>query len=177
MHIDITFGMFVYVVVSMFFGEPFSYTWLLWTLFSSILPDGDFVPYLILRKRMRWVSHHLVHYPLFFIAITGALMLWNTYAASLFGLAILVHFIHDTYTTKRGIRWLWPFTRTGWCYYDKKWHSVTWRKRHSMYQESLNTIPREKSTIRWEIMSRVESFNTKNIILLLCAICSVVLFM
>lgn len=118
MVIDLTNGIFTFSVVSLIYSvEP---SW--WSALNLILticfafgPDGDFLIFALLRKRLKLASHHIIHFPLILIPFSFALgYCWaGFYGAILFSVPCLGHFVHDSFITgweKTGIKWLWPFS-------------------------------------------------------------------
>lgn len=103
----------VYVVMSFIFWRPFSWAELLLVMFFAWAPDSDGIPFLLLRKRFRLVSHWFIHYPLPYILIVGSLVWWwgrDWFCLTTFVLASLAHFLHDSHSVP-GIRWGGPWGR------------------------------------------------------------------
>lgn len=123
MLLDLTLGMMIYLVVSLFFHEPFNFWGLVVAGFFAGFPDIDFLLFAILRRKYNLVSHRLIHLPLPLITLGIATIcafdwLFGShlpfpigYAVALFAIGNLSHFIHDSYG-ELGIKWLWPFNKT-----------------------------------------------------------------
>lgn len=113
MLIRISLGIVLYVSISLFFKEIFDLKILGLSIFFVLLPLADWVPYLMIRKRYKLVSHYLWYYPLIYVPI-GTLLIWiiskNGYFATLFTTNSLANFIHATFRTTIGVQWPWPFS-------------------------------------------------------------------
>ena len=108
---DLVFGALVYFVVELLFWRPFSWFELSFVVFFALAPDSDGVPYLLLRKRLKLVSHWFIHYPLPYILILGWRLWWWSHSwfyLTTFVLASLAHFLHDSHSVP-GIRWWGPW--------------------------------------------------------------------
>ena len=83
------------------------------TVGAAHSPDADFVPYLLLRQRMGWISHRVVgHHPLIVLPIAGLVgaLIADAYGATLALMAVTAHFVNDTTEPFQGFHWLSPFT-------------------------------------------------------------------
>ena len=66
--VDMSAGILIYTFFSVIYGVSFDPIILLFSIFCSFLPDSDFVPYLVLKRRMGLVSHwFFYHHPLLVI--------------------------------------------------------------------------------------------------------------
>ena len=112
MIIDLSIGIFFYVFVSRLLGEEFSGWMLFFSIVCAFSPDFDFIIFVMIRKRLRLVSHHFFHFPLLFLSIGGLLVgaIGGGYPATLFITAACGSFVHDSYSIV-GIRWLYPFSK------------------------------------------------------------------
>ena len=111
---DIVSGLVLYTVTALVFGEAFNLVDLVLVVFFAVAPDIDFVPFALLRKRLKLASHWIIHFPSLYIPI-GAVLTWAVvhewfYVAS-FVLASFAHFVHDAMGVQ-GIQWFWPFSKT-----------------------------------------------------------------
>ena len=109
---DIMFGLGIYVLLALVFGRTFSLADLMLTVFFAVAPDIDFVPFALLRRRLKLVSHWIIHFPLLYIPI-GSVLVWiatgEWFYVTAFVLASIAHFRHDA-TSIPGIQWLWPIS-------------------------------------------------------------------
>ncbi len=156
MFIDIAAGTVIYVFVSLMFGESFAWMPFLLTLFFALSPDSDFIPYLLLRKKLKLVSHHIIHFPLLFLPI-GALLVYflaGFYFVVLFLLAAFAHFVHDS-MSETGIQWLWPVDISS--YSINKGRIGVAYKRELYYQCLRQT--REERSIADEVKMRMEKLD------------------
>lgn len=180
MLIDFASGLLVYVVVSWLFHEPLQMIWTSFAVFCSILPDLDIPPYLVWRKRMGWVSHHLIHFPLVFMAIGLGICWFSGYAGALFLGGALAHFLHDTATTPHGIRWLWPFSQAGFTFYYGKIEKLEPLQRKLFFSKVRNEIKVRHGAkgrrIIDEITSRLEKLTVAKRAYLLVAALALSLF-
>lgn len=112
MLIDASLGIFSFVFVSLLFDKGFNSWMLLFALFFVFLPDLDFIPFAVLRRRLNLVSHHIIHFPLMLIPSVAGLILFfshDWYIVTLFAVCCLAHFVHDT-ASVTGVCWLWPIS-------------------------------------------------------------------
>ena len=120
--VDTIIGLWVYMVLGIAFWMPPSLICLALAIFFAYLPDLDLIPFFLLKKRLRLVSHWAVgHYPLWVTAIStlavylvasrvvpGSVLFLCTLCVT----CIVSHFFHDS-VQPHGIAWLgpWPSTR------------------------------------------------------------------
>lgn len=115
--IDMSLGIVIYVLTSWIYGESFDAFILFFSIFFSFLPDMDFIPYLILKKKMRLISHWIFcHHPVLFIPIIAAAgwcsSVWHGSDKYILFIAlsgITAHFIHDSWN-EVGLHWFSPFS-------------------------------------------------------------------
>ena len=123
MVIRISLGMLSFVVVSIFFGQTFNVWSLALSLFFVLLPLADWLPYLMIRKKYKLVSHYLWYYPLAYIPV-GSVIVWiilkGEYYVALFIINSLANFIHATFRTPLGLEWLWPFSKNSFSLYGNE---------------------------------------------------------
>ena len=147
MFIDVPLGVVIYVIVSWFFGEAFNHWILVLTIFFAFFPDLDLIPFLLLRKRLRLVSHHITHLPTVLVSVGSVSLLIlteNTYLPALFGLCVTAHFVHDSFTSQTGIKWFWPFSKRAYVLRDYRFVRVQNRE---LFYESLRTTISERSFV------------------------------
>jgi len=118
--LDVAFGMFWCVFLSLCFGGGFNWLILVFSIFCAISPDFDFLLWKILRKKFKIQSHqNIFHHPLIFIPgmigigyVFASLFEVNTELVSVvvFG-DVVFHFLHDSYFNA-GMHWGWPFSWT-----------------------------------------------------------------
>lgn len=110
---DFVSGVLVYFLSKLLFQHPFSLSELAIGICFAFGPDLDLIPFFLLRRRMKLVSHWIIHFPLPYILI-GGLVVWGITREWFFLLnfvfASLAHFIHDTVSVP-GIQWFWPLSR------------------------------------------------------------------
>lgn len=134
---DILFGCSVYLASVWLFDRSFSGVDAGVVVFFALAPDLDFVPFLLLRRRLKFVSHWFIHFPLLYIPI-GTMLVWLVsggewfYVVS-FVLASLVHFLHDSKAVQ-GIQWLWPISEKGWAIESFKLVRVEPEERQRVYE-------------------------------------------
>lgn len=110
--IDTSGGVLIFVITSVAFQETFSCLFFLLTITAAHSPDGDFIPYLLLKKRLRYRSHHIIgHHPVILVPIAAGIgwLIGQWYGFTLAISAIILHFIHDS-TQIPGIHWFSPFS-------------------------------------------------------------------
>ncbi len=75
-------------------------------------PDGDFIPYMLIKRHLQYRSHHTVgHHPVLLIPLAGIIgwAIGEWYGLTLATSAIVLHFVHDSMQVP-GIHWLSPFS-------------------------------------------------------------------
>lgn len=155
MFIDVPLGVVIYVIVSWFFGEAFNHWVLVLTIFFAFFPDLDLIPFLLFRKRLRLVSHHIIHFPTVLVSMGSVSLLiltGNAYLVVLFGLCVAAHFVHDSFTSQAGIRWFWPFSKRAYVLRDYRFVRVQNRER---FYEHLRTTIDKRSMID-EVMNGIK---------------------
>lgn len=113
--IDSSSGILIYTITALIFNQAFSPWGLGLGIFFALSPDLDFIPFALLRRRFRLVSHWFIHYPLLYPLIGGVIVyaLGGVFFLLLFSLGSLAHFIHDS-MDPAGVQWLWPLSRRAW---------------------------------------------------------------
>lgn len=133
--LDIALGLLVAYLVTDWWGMEPAWPHFLFGALFAWLPDVDAIWHYI---RTREVAAHAdnptdhrdgLHYPLVYVP-TGALGLWLLVGdmwAMLFLAASLLHFMHDTFGTGWGVKWLYPFSRNNYKMFSEKDGSPSWR--------------------------------------------------
>lgn len=110
---DLMFGVAIYFAMMFVSGRAFSLGELGLTVFFLVAPDLDFIPYILLKKKLKLYSHWIIHFPRLYIP-PGAIivgMMGGWFYATCFVLASLAHFLHDSHSIP-GIQWNFPPTKT-----------------------------------------------------------------
>lgn len=117
--VDMVLGFLNYVAWSWIAGQRFNVWFLFLSIFVTHFPDVDIIPYILLRKRCRLVSHWIVgHHPLLvllFVAIISfvSAKMWIPdrigYTVALTISGVFLHFLHDG-MSGLGFPWLSPFS-------------------------------------------------------------------
>lgn len=114
---DTLLGLCAYMALTIAFGIEPNILHLLLALFFAYLPDGDMIPYLLLRKPLKLTGHWVIgHHPLIVIPLatiaTYVLASWLggplVFLATLAAVCVTQHFLHDT-MRPQGFPWLSPF--------------------------------------------------------------------
>lgn len=177
MFIDLAFGILCYVGASFFFGRAFDLLPFLAAIFFAFSPDLDMIPYLLLRKRLRLVSHHIMHYPIVFVAagVLGTVLIDPSgYLSLLFFAAAVAHFIHDTCTNEAGIKWLWPFGHERFALRDRRVVKIPRDTGEKVYREFEPGI--NSRTAIDEVVMRFEGIGLKTGLLIAVALLLLILF-
>ena len=117
MFLDIGVGILIAVGVSSWFHIALSPTVIFASIIFALLPDVDFWVEFFKHKSVGGtvIREHreLFHFPLVFIPLTELVWFFaGSFWATLFGLGIFAHFLHDSIPTLGwGIKWFWPFSR------------------------------------------------------------------
>lgn len=111
--VDVSLGFLVFVIVSLLYRASFSSFWaelevLIAVVFFANVPDIDYIPFFLLRKKRNWTSHWLIHYPVVGIIVALIVLLLSPYWATLLGVGYLAHLFHDG-RDRQGLQFLWPF--------------------------------------------------------------------
>lgn len=117
---DLSVALWVYVIISTFFYRDFDYRFLAATIIFSIGPDMDFIPYLVLRKKYNLLSHHFIHFPLFWLSVAAVMYFVSSpYLSVLLVAPSITHILRDSYPT--GIKFFYPFSGI---YYRLSWDYI-----------------------------------------------------
>ena len=127
MFLDIGMGIICAIFVSDYFGVRLTDIMLLAGIAFSLGPDADFLLHYIKHGISRHDYKHRngLHFPLLYVPIGTFLMyfLGGQAWATLFLMASLSHFIHDSIAIGWGIKWLYPFSKKNFIFlyhYSKK---------------------------------------------------------
>ena len=174
MVVDLAIGILAYVWTSEVFGKNFN----VWMLFLSIVfafsPDADMAIFALLRKRLKLVSHHIIHFPLVFLPVGGSLigLIGGWYLATMFLAAAFSAFVHDSCNIV-GVRWLYPFSKQAYRLVGRK---IVWARERESYYEQLRQT-RTMRTLWDEIWMRIrEDANRSTLEILLISCVFLVLF-
>jgi membrane-bound metal-dependent hydrolase YbcI (DUF457 family) len=117
--VDVALGILLFAALSLAFGRRADPLALGVALGAAVVPDLDFLPFFVLRKRLRYSSHRRIgHHPLLVIpgvGLAGAGMAaWLRPGGELFfGLlaaaAVTAHLLHDA-VHPIGLHWLSPWS-------------------------------------------------------------------
>jgi hypothetical protein len=131
--VDMALGFFNYVAWSWLAAQPFNLWFLCLSIFATHLPDADMIPYLILRKRYRLISHWVLgHHPLLLVPLVAIVSfvvakMWLPdrigYVAGLITTGVVLHFLHDG-LSRLGFPWLSPFSQTHFRFRSGKFNVV-----------------------------------------------------
>lgn len=180
---DFSFGTILYIIVSVLFGYHFDASFYALALCLSLLPDIDFIPYLLFKKRFSLVTHHIIHYPLFFLLLGIIIfaLTQNAYLATLFLAILTSHFILDTFATTEyptGIRWIYPFSKKSWYFSQGAIYTLTEAQQREQLEKrrSLWTARQEKRTLIREVLMRMDAPTPLSMILATFAIVALAVF-
>ena len=126
MFLDIGLGIFAALGVSARWGVPLTFWFAVAGAVFALLPDLDFIA-VVLRRRNALHHREGLHYPLLFVPI-GTLVCWYFGGewATLFALASLGHFVHDSIGIGWGVQWLYPFIKDHYSFfyiYKPRWRA------------------------------------------------------
>lgn len=170
---DMTAGLLLFVfMTNIAMSGQWSWGLLALSVFSTHAPDLDFLPYLVIKSKMKYKSHRLLgHHPVFVLPTAGMV---GWFAGVYFGfnpgigletalIGCSWHFIHDTHDCQ-GFHWFSPF----WWGSAKYWNGYfaivsskdTWR----MIEENSERRKKLQSTGANEITSRLESLSNMEVL-------------
>lgn len=119
--VDMALGLWNYVFWSWLAGQRFNVFFLVLSVFATHLPDGDMIPYLLLRRRWGLVSHWVIgHHPMLLLPLVtlagwAAARMWLPdqvgYTVALLTAGVFLHLAHDG-LNGLGFPWLSPLSRT-----------------------------------------------------------------
>jgi hypothetical protein len=198
MLVDLAFGAIIYVFVSLAFGRGFEGVFFSLSLFFSIMPDLDLLPYFGIKKvsayllerrtypRFRglflrgknMVTHHIIHFPLFYFVASAIIWYFteSVYACTLFLTCSLIHLVHDAFTTEQGIQLFWPFSPLGLRLSRKGCHVVTLEEREEIMRLRRERYRTQALGVKGEVLVRLEKVGAKTWIMISLALGAVTLF-
>ena len=146
---DLGLGLILSVLTGFTLGREFSVLFLVVGIVSSIIPDWDMIPHLIIKrgKLDEWAHKHrdISHYPLLTIPVFSLISYFSfgPHYAVLTGIVIFVHYILDTFGIGWGVKWLWPFSSRYFSYdktirKDKRWFAWTKKEQDEMVKNHGN---------------------------------------
>ena len=118
MFLDFAFAILISAWASVFFNTPIV-SIIYFALVFSILPDLDFVIYKIfgIHQGKNYKHKDLFHYPLLYLPIGFSLLiLTSKILAIIFLIVSILHFMHDSITYGRGVKWLFPFSKNSFAF-------------------------------------------------------------
>lgn len=162
---DLCIGIFSYVGISLFFEEPFRLSYLFLALLFSLLPDIDFVPYVLLRKQRNLATHWFVHFPFLYMLLGGICSLFSVYLGVLLLVCTLLHLTHDLFSEKsenypQELKLFYPFSRKSLSWQDRKFvvlDETQQRSQLELRRRSWQVIGHR--SIRWEVKIRMEKIS------------------
>ncbi len=125
MFLDIGIGILSSIWTSWFFHADLTFALILAGIAFALLPDIDFFIELIKHGSVggKIIREHreLTHFPIIYIPIAILIfVIYGTMWATLFGLALVAHFLHDSVGIGWGIKWFWPFSRGSYKLFSEK---------------------------------------------------------
>lgn len=116
MFFDIGIGIILAWLTSETFSVDFSWSFILFGVVFSLLPDVDTIFHLRSGKEVGSHKGHdhrdFWHYPLIYIPIGTILFAFISFPyAFLFAVASFIHFLHDSIGIGWGVQWLYPFSK------------------------------------------------------------------
>lgn len=159
--IDGIFGVIIYIIMTIIFGKEIGATNFGLAIFFAYAPDIDFIPFIVLRKRLRLVSHRLIHFPLLYIP-TGVIAILvaggEVFHATTFVLASTAHFVHDT-TSAQGMQLFYPISRRAYAL-EKLWFVHVTEEERQRFYNRLREGASQRSIIE-EFMMRIRKDRPK----------------
>lgn len=121
MFFDIGIGLVLTAIIGWATGATPSVLLITVGMIGSLWPDVDAIIWKLRGKKMDHLAHQhrdLLHYPLIFTPLLSMAVGWilGWQAGTLFAVATLAHFTHDTIGHAWGIRWFYPLDSRYWCY-------------------------------------------------------------
>src|SRR3989344_1391148 len=119
MPLDFAFGIFATIFANHYYGVDI-FPFILIALLFSVLPDLDFLIYKIFKIHpdKGYKHRELFHYPLIYLPVGFLLLLlFSKLMAFTFLIISFLHFIHDSITYGRGLRWLYPFSKNNYAFF------------------------------------------------------------
>ena len=156
MFLDIGIGILITVFISATFQVKLTVLLIAVGILFALGPDLDFL-FLYLRKhdaRDDYKHRDIIHFPLLYLPIGTILMflLFGKIWATLFFIASLSHFIHDSISIGWGIKWLFPFSRKNIAFfhlYSRKLKYGLIKPIHIFNEKELSAIVAEHGDENW----------------------------
>ena len=132
---DTNIAILTFAFTSIFFDEPTNPWVFVVAGICAYLPDLDFIPFLVLRRRLGVDVGHWVfgHYPpivlpleVVVVAIVGSLV-WPGHVGFLVAVALICtigHFVHDGASKPHGFHFFAPLTRDGRIQFPVPWSNA-----------------------------------------------------
>lgn len=154
MFLDIGVGILLSIWTSWFFEVDLTFQLLFLAIIFSLLPDIDFFVEFFKHGSVggRVIREHreLIHFPLLYIPVILIVFLFfGTMWASLLGLSLLAHFLHDSFGIGWGIKWLWPFSKRTYKFFSEKNGKLSSRVLMSWDQKELAETVSEHGDPNW----------------------------
>ena len=115
MPLDIAVGILLGLLIPTAYGEAPTVVMVVIAMGFALLPDIDAVIEWVVRKgklsgKTQTIHREWFHYPLTYVPVAVAIyLLAGSVIATLFVIAVMAHFIHDSIGIGWGIKWLSPF--------------------------------------------------------------------
>ena len=125
MFLDIAIGILLSIGMNLYFNIELTLLLISMGVVFVLLPDIDFLIELarhgnvggkVIREHREITHFPLPYTPLIILIIFVFGKMWGVF----FGLAILLHFIHDSIGIGWGIRWFWPFSENAYKFFSEK---------------------------------------------------------
>lgn len=151
---DIGLGIFVALLATKVFGIDISTQLVGMSVLFALLPDADFIVHAIVHRKMggKYAHTHrdLFHYPLLYLVVGGAIsaffgILWFT----VFILASLAHFVHDSMGIGWGIKWSYPFSKRIYKLFSTKEGDLSMGASAIWDEAELEKVAEEKGNEHW----------------------------
>lgn len=176
---DLALGILSYTAISWLFHKQFNAFAFMLTVCFAFFPDIIDIPlFIVLRKKLNLVSHHILHFPMWVLPATGCMVFFLTrswYVTSLAVVATFLHFVHDS-TNLVGIKWTsCPFDTNALKLEGLKIVPATARDE---YYANLRRTKEKRGTID-EILMRIreEKPDKKSIFLLVATVTAFLVFL
>ncbi len=179
---DLSLGTILYVLVSILFGYTFDANYYILSLVFSVLPDADFILYVLFKKQLALVTHRIIHYPIIFASIGLFICTTNLYMGLLFLAIVLDHFALDSFSATEyptGIRWLYPFSKKSWYIFKGRIYQLTAMQQNEQLSKRRATwnAKEEKRTVLWEVLVRIDRIDLISIMLVGLAATAITIFL
>ncbi|MCU0679441.1 MAG: metal-dependent hydrolase [Planctomycetes bacterium] len=155
MFLDVAFGIFTAIFLSSFHEADLTAVLIAGIIFS-LLPDADFVIYKLLgiHQDKGYKHRELFHYPLLYLG-AGYIVIYFIFGqiiAWCFLISTFLHFLHDSIAYGRGIKWLYPFSNSGYAFiylFSRVNKKGLWQKVFIFDQAYTDWFDREHGDEQW----------------------------